>query len=186
MLNSNYNNDILDSGELLNNNFKITFSSYWQKVERRLKQAYITLAFILVVIFGSIIARDFYNLSVNSDEVFTLIFSLPIPFAFILFILQFQKFRSRDFKEKITPAGRLWSVLTIATLFVLFSAIVFAIVILVALFFIYDLTGGFDGESVGIMLIYIPILLVSGFQTFYFGYSILYLVEHLKLKNQYV
>ena len=180
-------NNILDSGELLNNrDFKVAFSPYWQKVEQRIKQAHITLAIILIVIFGSIVARDFSNLSVDSDEIFTLIFSLPIPFAFILFILQFKKFRNRDFKEKITPAGRLWRVLTIAALLILFSAIVFAIIILASFFFMYELTDGFDGESMGMLIIYMPILLLSGFQTFYLGYSILYLVEHLKLKKLYV
>jgi hypothetical protein len=186
MPNSNINNNILDGGELLNHgSFKIAFSTYWQKVEGRLKQAQITLALILIVIFGSIIARDFSNLTVNSDEVFTLIFSLPIPFAFLLFIFQFKKFRNRDFKEKITPIGRLWRVLTIAILLGLFSAIVFAIIILASLFFMYELTDGFDGESMGMLIVYMPILLLSGFQTFYLGYSILYLIQCKNLKKQY-
>lgn len=182
----NFNNNILDGEELFDHlNFEIPFSKYWQKIEEKFKPLYIISAIILIVILASVIIRDSSNLTFNY-EIIMLITYLPIPLAFLLFIYQFQKFRNRNFKEKIIPSGRLWRMLIIAVIFGLVSAIVFANFIISVLISMGLLTYGFDGESMGMLIIYTPILLLSGFQTFYFGYSILYLIECKTLKNQYV
>lgn len=186
MPNSNFNKNILDSRELFDNlNFKITFSEYWQKVERRLKQAHITLVIILIMVFGNIIVRSLPYLNIYINDIIIFIFCLPILFIFILFILHFKKFRNRDLKEK-NVITRLWLLLIITTILALLSTLVFAIITTITLLSMYILTHGFDGESMGILLLCMPFLLLSGFQAFYLGYSFLYLIKCRNLKNQYV
>ncbi|MGB0861514.1 MAG: hypothetical protein ACPG19_05295 [Saprospiraceae bacterium] len=179
-------NQILDAEELLRGDFDITFSPYWQRIEKLLKRAHITLSIIFIVMLGTIIIRDFSYFTFRTDEIFITILSLPIPFAFILFIRQFQKFRKRDFKEKITN-GRILRVLIFSSILILFSAIVFALSLLVFLFLVFLLfSGSPDPEGIGLLAIYTMTSLLSGFQTFYLGYSILYLIEYKKQKKQYV
>lgn len=182
---SNNSNNILDRQELLNNDFEITFSQYWQKVERFIQRAYIFLGIILTV---TVLSMSSSNFSISHPNYFLLfiIFVILFSFVFAFFIYQLQKFRSRDFKEKINR-GRLWRLLLVYSLLILLLGILCALSIFAFFYLIYLFIAGMRSQSALVLIfVYIPVSLLSGFQTFYLRHSILYLVEHHKLKTQYV
>lgn len=178
-------NNTLDGEELLKNeNLEVPFSAYWQKTESYLVYAYCAIIIALTVL-AIIISQPSITegADLRLDNILFYPIALPILFGLILYIRHFKKFRNRDLKARLIASSKRWSFFIITIILGICSLLLFllSIVVISILLMMFFDGGQPDKESAIITFIYISLLVVSGFQSFYYFKKFLYLSKHNQL-----